>query len=99
MKQPIEQTNDHNLLIKIDTQVARLIDDVAKLGKDYSDRINNLEECKTDKTYMDKVQIDFESRLRVTEKFQENLIGKMSIITIIVASIITLIVGWVQNKI
>ena len=93
------KNGDRDLLIRLNTQVERLIDDVSKLGDKYSGRINNLEEKKTDKDYMDKVTEDFEQRHRQSEKFQDNLIGKLSIVAGIIALVVTLLTTFLTSLI
>ncbi len=88
---------DHDLLQRIDTKLERVITDVQKLNDNYSSRIDKLETNKVEIVDNDKVHADFENRLRVNEKFQDNFIGKMSIITAIVAVATSLIVAWIKS--
>lgn len=46
---PEEQKNDHDILIVIQTQVARLIDDVKTLNGNLAGKIEKLESSKADK--------------------------------------------------
>ena len=68
------------------------------LKNNYSDRINKLEDTKTDKEFMDKITADFESRIRIQEKFADNLLGKMSILTVFIASGVAIITNWLKTK-
>ncbi len=88
---------DHDLLQRIDTKLERVIADVQKLNDNYSNRIDKLETGKVDKDVAEKVKTDFESRLRVLEKFEENLLGKMSVLAILVAMATTLLVAWIKS--
>lgn len=88
---------DHDLLLKIDTKVERVIVDVQKLSDNFAHRIDLLETDKVSKSDYEKIQTDYENRMRITEKFQDNLIGKMSIITIIISFIVAFIAAWLKS--
>lgn len=80
---------------KFHTEIKEAIKD---LKTNYSDRINKLEDEKTDKEFMDKTTADFETRIRVLERFADNLLGKMSILTVIIASMVAIVTSWIKGK-
>ena len=92
-------SGDHDLLLRIDTKVERVITDVAKLNDNFANRIDALEREKISKTDYDKNELDHENRIRETEKFQENLLGKLSIMSAAISVGVTFIVSWIAKKI
>ena len=92
-------SGDHDLLLRIDTKVERVIVDVAKINDNFANRIDALEREKISKADFDKQVADHEDRLRITEKFQENLMGKLSIMTAAISVGVTFIVSWIAKKI
>ena len=101
LTETVEKNNnngaDHDLLLRISTQVERVITDVARLNDNFAGRINTLESSKVDKTSNDKIQLDHENRIRETEKFQENIIGKLTIINGIITVILIAIGAWITK--
>ena len=69
-------------------------------AKEEFKRIAELAESKAKEIFNTKTDEDkdHETRLRATEKFQENLIGKLSIITVVTSIIVGLIVAWVKSS-
>lgn len=62
-------------------------------------KLANLAESKAKEIFNTKTDEDkdHETRLRATEKFQENIVGKMSVITVVISIIIGLVVAWVSK--
>ena len=90
---------DHDLLLRIDTKVERVINDVAKLNDNYSGRIEALEHSKQDGLDYEKGHLDHEGRLRDIEKFRENLTGKLSILAGGISMVVTLIFSLLIKKV
>lgn len=94
----IPDRSDHDLLLRIDTKMERVIHDVAQLNDNYSGRIDALEKSKLDDGAYEKGHIDHESRLRAVETFQNNLLGKLSILSAGISLLVAGIVNWVVRK-
>ena len=102
--EPISAVNsgDHDLLLSMKsefgTKLDRVISDVAKLNDNYSNRIDALERGKISRVEYEKNETDHENRIRTTEKFQENLMGKLSILTAAISTVIALVISWLSRK-
>ena len=90
--------SDHDLLLRIDTKVERVIHDVAQLNDNYSSRIEALEHNKLSDDEYEKGHVDHESRLRTVEKFQENMIGKFGVLAAGISIVIAGIINWIVRK-
>ena len=94
----IPDRSDHDLLLRIDTKVERVIHDVAQLNDNYSSRLEALEHNKLSDGEYEKGHVDHESRLRTVEKFQENMIGKFGVLAAGISIVIAGIINWIVRK-
>ena len=90
--------SDHDLLLRIDTKVERVIHDVAQLNDNYSGRIEALEHNKLSDEDYKSGHIDHESRLRAVEKFQDNMIGRLGVLAAGISLLVAGIVNWIVRK-
>lgn len=90
--------SDHDLLLRIDTKVERVIHDVAQLNDNYSGRIEALEHSKLSDEDYKSGHIDHESRLRAVEKFQDNMIGRLGVLAAGISLLVAGIVNWIVRK-
>ena len=97
--------NEQPQKISTDVAIATLTADFKNLRKDFNEFHMEVKENFKDlkENYSDKVNKtdfkDHENRLRDLEKYQENLVGKFTIITAVVSVGIALLVGWIKTKI
>ena len=85
----------HNLRKSQDIFHTEIKGEFKDLKDNYSLRINKLEEIKLDKVE----HHDHEERLRVVERSQENLLGKLSVVAVVVSIGVTLLTSWLKTKI
>ncbi len=81
---------DHNLLLRIDTKVERVISDVAELRNNFSNRVDALEREKENQrdalerhAKQETINLDKELRLRRLEQWGWMAIGGLAIIQVI----------------
>jgi hypothetical protein len=82
----------------VNEKFADLKADIKDLREGVSTRVTNLEKTKVDRVEIDAVQKrlddDVEIRLRAVEDFQNNWIGKTSVLVFIISAIVSGIVLW-----
>lgn len=85
MDQPII-TNDHDLLIAINVQVARIVSDIKEMKDNTTKRVDALESEKLDRVEADRLLVlsnaknaDFESRIRTLERYGAIAVGALYI--------------------
>lgn len=95
--------DDPNALLigvtELSTKMSFVLDAINKLEKVMGDRITTIEHGKMDRTEFNRIQaddlktrMDHEVRIRDIEKKNDQLIGKESIISMIFASVISLVI-------
>ena len=62
-------------------------------------RLVDLEKTRVTKEEFIKITEDHECRIRTMKEFQDNIIGKMSIITVVISVVIALLVFWLEKQI
>jgi hypothetical protein len=91
--------SDHDLLIELSTLVKYVIRQMESMANDIKtqndDKISKSEIARM-AAERDKVQIDHETRLRVVESFQENSVGRNTIISALVTIIITALLAAIK---
>ena len=65
MQQEISKMSDHDVLIKIHTQVERVITDVAELNNNFAAKIRDLENNKLDRSELMEMKGDFKWLQRI----------------------------------
>lgn len=88
-----------SMLIELSTKMGFVLEAINKLEKVMGDRMTAIEHNKMDRTEFNRIQsddlkarTDHEDRLRDLEKKNDQLIGKESIVSIVFASIVSLII-------
>ena len=78
-----ESNNDHDLLIKIHTQLERAIDDLNELKKDMAAAKLDKAEAYRLRDAADQVHEDHESRIRRLERWGFGIVGVVAFINIL----------------
>ncbi len=101
-----EHTRDHDLLIKLNTQMDTLIRDVKEMKDNTAKRVDDLEADKVSMAQLEqyradgaKIHDDHEARLRNVENIFESFKGKYAILAVIGMAIVSLIVTYVSKHI
>ena len=87
--------------VNVNDKFADLKADIKDLRDGISARVVNLEKTKADRVEIDAVQKrlddDIEIRMRKQEAFQNNLTGRLLVISFIMSGVVSLVVLWVAN--
>lgn len=97
----VKGSDDHDLLIKLSTQIERLSDDVKELKDGTSQKIVNLERDKADKCELnelkDTVYVANEKRLRSLETKVGNFWVTISLYSVALGALATVLINHLLN--